>query len=292
MPESPAVSWTTLSAERCLFVASVDVEEHFHAAALALAAPRTSWPSQPSRVVANTRRTLDIFSNAEAKGTFFVLGSIAERHPSLVREIRDAGHEIASHGYAHHRVGELGRDGFRDDVISSKKALENAAGIEVVGYRAPNFSIDASAWWAYDALAEAGYRYSSSVYPIRHDHYGMPNAPRVPFVAGCGIVEFPITTFRMFGKHIPAGGGGYFRLTPYWWSDWTIQNAERQLPMVINYFHPWEIDPHQPRHKLRMVDAVRHYVNLTTMEGKLRRLLASRPWRPFDEVYRQLSRAA
>ena len=288
MRDSPQVKWRTLEASGadgdCAFVASVDVEEHFHAAALAPAVPRDLWPSQPSRVVANTQRTLDVFAQSSAKGTFFVLGSVAQRYPSLVREIAEAGHEIASHGHDHHRVGELGPAAYRADIERSKSALEQAAGVAVRGYRAPNFSIDARTWWAYVALAEAGYSYSSSVYPIRHDHYGMPGAPRAPFLTDSGVVEFPVTTFRTLGQHIPAGGGGYFRLAPYWWSEWVIAEARRQLPLVINYFHPWELDPQQPRHNLPSFARFRHYVNLSRMEGKLRRLLGSRSWRRFDQT--------
>jgi polysaccharide deacetylase family protein (PEP-CTERM system associated) len=266
---------------------SVDVEDYFHASALSAAAPRSRWDSLESRVVGNTSRILDLFAEAQTKATFFILGSVAERFPGLVRAIAAQGHEIASHGYAHYRVWEQTQDAFAADVVATKSLLEDVSGQPVIGYRAASFSIDRKTWWAYDALAKAGYRYSSSINPISHDHYGMRAAPRFPFTpAASGIVELPLTTVAIAERRFPASGGGYFRLLPYALSRMAMRRVNaRDCQPIHFFFHPWEIDPGQPRLAVGGRSKFRHYVNLATMENKLRRLCADFRWSRTDEVY-------
>jgi polysaccharide deacetylase family protein (PEP-CTERM system associated) len=276
----------SISAERTAVGAmSVDVEEAFHAAALSPVAPRAHWESMESRVVAATERVLDIFGAAGARATFFVLGCIALRHPRLVRMIADGGHEVASHGWAHYRIGEQTPESFRTDVARAKAALEDAAGAPVAGYRAANFSMSADTWWAYEVLAETGHRYSSSVNPVRHDHYGLPEAPRRPFGTGAGIVELPMTTIEGAGRRWPVSGGGWFRLLPYAVSRSGLRQAMRDGAQPIFYFHPWELDPGQPRLPAPPLARFRHYVNLNSMQGKLERLLADFRWSRIDRVH-------
>jgi polysaccharide deacetylase family protein (PEP-CTERM system associated) len=276
----------SISAERTAVGAmSVDVEEAFHAAALSPVAPRAAWESMESRVVAATERVLDIFGAAGACATFFVLGCIALRHPRLVRMIADEGHEVASHGWAHFRIGEQTPESFRADVARAKAALEDAAGAPVAGYRAANFSMSADTWWAYEVLAETGHRYSSSVNPVRHDHYGLPEAPRRPFGTGAGIVELPMTTIEGAGRRWPVSGGGWFRLLPYPVSRSGLRQAMRAGAQPIFYFHPWELDPGQPRLPAPPLARFRHYVNLNAMQGKLERLLADFRWSRIDRVH-------
>jgi polysaccharide deacetylase family protein (PEP-CTERM system associated) len=267
---------------------SVDVEEHYHAWALNTAIPRATWKDQPSRVVATTERVLQLFADTGAKATFFVLGSVAERHPGLIRAIVGEGHELGSHGLDHYRVSEQTPEAFLADVGRSKLLLEDAGGVAVQGYRAANFSIGKREWWAFEQLAAAGFTYSSSVHPIRHDHYGIPDAPRRPFrpIQGAPIIELPVATTELAGRRISCAGGGFFRLLPYGWSRWCLDRAgaEPKFPAIF-YFHPWEIDPEQPRARgLPLRSAVRHYVNLQRMEAKLRRLLQSARWNRIDRI--------
>jgi polysaccharide deacetylase family protein (PEP-CTERM system associated) len=267
---------------------SVDVEEHYHAWALSTAVPRPSWPEQPSRVVETTRRVLDLFAETGARATFFVLGSVARRHPDLVRAIVAAGHELGSHGLDHYRVSEQTPSQFFEDVRASRLILEDAGSVPVRGYRAANFSIGTAQWWAFERLAAAGYAYSSSVHPIRHDHYGIPEAPRRPFrpEVGSPLVEYPVATIELAGRRVTCAGGGFFRLLPYRWSQWCLDRLSREdgSPGIF-YFHPWEIDPGQPRARgLPLRSALRHYVNLGRMEGKLRRLLHAARWDRIDHV--------
>jgi polysaccharide deacetylase family protein (PEP-CTERM system associated) len=250
---------------------------------------RAKWDSFPSRVEDSTKRTLDLFAEAGVHATFFTLGCVAERHKGLVRAISDAGHEVASHGWAHYRVGEQTPAEFRADVTRTKKVLEDLSGQEVKGYRAASFSIDRKTWWAFDELAEAGYRYSSSIHPIVHDHYGVPDAPRFPFAPTKGnpLTEIPVGTLDLRGRRLSCAGGGFFRLLPYRWSSFAIgrvNGAERQP--VTFYFHPWEIDPGQPRiSPAPLRSRVRHYTNLSVMEAKLKRLLRQFRWDRVDAVY-------
>jgi len=269
--------------------ASVDVEEYFHASALASAAPRSSWPHRESRVVQSTNRVLRLFADTGSRGTFFILGSIAERYPSLVRSIAAEGHEIGSHGYAHHSVGQLTRQEFLEDVRKTKAILENVSGQHVIGYRAPNFSINRDTWWAFDQLKAAGYAYSSSVYPIYHDHYGVVGAPKDPFFPVEGFLEVPMTAMSLGPMSLPAGGGGYFRLLPYALSRAAIRRVNRkERRRAVNYFHPWELDPGQPRLDLPLRSRFRHYVNLGIMESKLHRLFNDFRWSRMDRVFGDL----
>jgi polysaccharide deacetylase family protein (PEP-CTERM system associated) len=229
---------------------------------------------------------MDLFDARGIHGTFFMLGWVAERYPQLVRDIVAAGHEVASHGCAHDRVGALTANAFREDVRRSKKLLEDTGGAVVRGYRAPSFSVNEKTFWALAILAEEGYKYSSSVYPVRHDHYGMPKAPRFPFQPLDGFVEFPVTTVRLFGRNLPCGGGGYFRLLPYGYSRWAMRqiNAKDGQPCMF-YIHPWELDPGQPR--ISGVSArsrFRHYTNLGRMAGKVRAVLRDFAWDRADRV--------
>jgi polysaccharide deacetylase family protein (PEP-CTERM system associated) len=267
---------------------TIDVEDYFQVSALAPYIAREDWPRRECRVERNVERILELLARHDATATFFTLGWIAERHPRVVHAIVAQGHELASHGYAHRRVGELGPAGFRDDVVTAKALLEDIGGVEVHGYRAPSFSIDGSTPWAFDVLAEAGYRYSSSVYPIRHDHYGMPEAPRFAWRTTSGVLEIPATTLRVGGQNLPSSGGGYFRLMPYAMSRWMIRRVNaHDGQSAVFYFHPWELDPAQPR--VPGIDAktrFRHYLNLSRMESRLDTLLSDFRWDRMDRVFR------
>ena len=268
---------------------SVDVEDYFQVSAFAPHIRREAWEAWPCRVERNVDVILDLLDEAGAKATFFTLGWIAERYPGVVRRIVEAGHELASHGYGHQRAGELEPAAFRDDVTRAKQLLEDIGGVAVKGYRAPSFSIDRRNWWAIDELARAGYVYSSSIYPVRHDHYGMPDAPRFAHYpqGTTGILELPPTTLPLFGRNWPAGGGGWFRLLPYGVSRWMLArvNAAEEAPCMF-YFHPWELDPDQPRLQgLSAKTRFRHYVNLTRMPTRLKRLLSDFAWDRVDRVF-------
>jgi polysaccharide deacetylase family protein (PEP-CTERM system associated) len=267
---------------------TVDVEEHFQVAAFERQISREAWDEHPSRVVHSTNRVLDVFADHGARGTFFVLGWVAERHPDIVHRIVREGHELASHGYDHTRVIYMDRAAFRNDVSDTRKMLEDIGGVTVRGYRAPSYSIGASNLWALDVLQEAGYVYSSSIYPIRHDLYGMPDAPRFAFrIRPDAILEFPVTTVEMGGRNFPAGGGGYFRLLPYGVYRWGLRRVnQRDRQPGIFYFHPWEVDPDQPRVKdAPLRSRFRHYLNLQNTEARLRRLLSDFDWGRMDEVF-------
>lgn len=267
---------------------TVDVEDYFQVSAFEHNVSKTDWDRYPPRVEQNTDRILEMFDCLDARATFFVLGWIVERFPQLARRIADAGHEIASHGHQHTRVTEQNAAQFSQDVRKTKSLLEDTVGVPVTGYRAASFSINSTNLWAFDALQEVGYSYSSSVYPIVHDLYGMPEAPRFPFRAKSdGILEIPITTILMFRRNFPCGGGGYFRLLPYSFSRWALGrvNKRDQQPAVF-YFHPWEIDPEQPRITgISLKTRFRHYLNLSSMETRLRRLLADFEWDRIDKIY-------
>lgn len=266
---------------------TVDVEDYFQVSAFASHIPRSEWDSRPCRVERNIDAILEQFDRHGAKATFFTLSWIAERYPQVVRRIVAGGHEIASHGHAHLRASEQTREHFLHDIRHAKEVLEQQAGVPVLGYRAPSFSIGKGNLWAFDCILEAGYRYSSSVYPIRHDHYGMPDSPRFPYFTREGLLEVPVTTTRVFNSNLPAGGGGYFRLMPYAVSRWMIQRVNRQDGQsAIFYFHPWEVDPGQPR--IEGVGAktkFRHYLNLSRMQHRLDRLLTDFAWDRVDKVF-------
>jgi polysaccharide deacetylase family protein (PEP-CTERM system associated) len=268
---------------------SIDVEDYFQVSALAPHFPRRIWELQPCRVERNVDRMLAMLDDSQALATFFTLGWVAERYPGLVNRIVAGGHELASHGYGHQRVSDLSHDEFLHDVTHAKKILEDLSGQPVIGYRAPSFSIGANNLWALDTLAEAGYEYSSSIYPIRHDHYGMPNAPRFAFRPSNSnsLLELPATTIRLFNRNLPAAGGGYFRLLPYQLSRWSINRVNQAdgQPCIF-YCHPWEIDPEQPRPSgMTLKTRFRHYVNLARTESRLRTLLKDFSWGRVDHIF-------
>ncbi|HTK92385.1 MAG TPA: XrtA system polysaccharide deacetylase [Verrucomicrobiae bacterium] len=265
-----------------------DVEEYFHAEAFAGVLGPEEWPTLESRVTRSTERLLDILDRERVRATFFVLGWVAERHPGLVREIASLGHEIACHGYGHRMIQHLSRPDFERDVTRAKRALEDAIGRPVLGYRAPTFSIMRATLWSLDVLVEAGFRYDSSIFPVVHDRYGIPDAPRFPHrlkaPSGAEITEFPMSTVTLLGRRLPVAGGGYFRLFPYRVTRRAIAriNGERQPAMV--YLHPWEIDPDQPRIPVGPLTRFRHLVNVGKTESRLRRLLAELSFAPAAEV--------
>ncbi len=267
---------------------SVDVEDWFQVGAFESVITRDSWPSLECRVERNTDAVLQLFDDADVKATFFTLGWVAERYPHLMRRIVKAGHEIASHGYGHDRVFNFTASEFAADLERSRKLIEDNSGAMVTGYRAPSFSIDQRTPWAHEILAEQGYTYSSSVAPIKHDHYGWATAPRFAFrpVAGSDFLEIPVTTAMFGSKRLAAGGGGFFRLLPYAFSRWAIRqvNQDDLRPAVI-YFHPWEIDPEQPRvANAPLKSKLRHYSRLDAMAGKLRRLAGEFQWERLDQI--------
>lgn len=266
---------------------TVDVEDYFQVSALAPHFDRGLWDRTPCRVERNVDLILEALDESGARATFFTLGWIAERYPQMVRRIAAGGHETASHGYAHHRVTEFDHRAFSEDLTRSKKILEDVSGQRIVGYRAPSFSIGRSNLWAFDALLESGFRYSSSVYPVRHDHYGMPEAPRFPFESRPGLLEVPITTSRIGSVNVPAGGGGYFRFLPYAASRWLIARVNKQEQRAaVFYVHPWELDPDQPRVRgTNLKTRFRHYVNLHRTESRLRNLLRDFKWDRMDRVF-------
>lgn len=267
---------------------TVDVEDYFQVQALSSVIARADWDGIACRVEDNVARILDRFAAAGVRGTFFTLGWIAERHPAMVRRIVAAGHELASHGYDHIRVDRLDPASFAADIAHTKTILEQIGGVAVRGYRAPTFSINQRNPWAFAVLAEQGYRYSSSVYPIHHDLYGMPEAPRAPFRPGDGALwEIPMTTIRLLGRNLPCAGGGYFRLLPYRLFRLGLARLNRSEGRAgIFYFHPWEIDAAQPRVAgLSRRARFRHYVNLAATAGRLERLLGDFTWDRMDRVF-------
>ena len=266
---------------------TIDVEDYFQVSAFAEHVRRSEWNSIECRIERNVERILALLADANAQATFFTLGWIAERYPLLIGRIGEAGHELASHGFNHRRASAQTRDEFLADIRLAKEILEDITGRHVRGYRAPSFSVGASNPWAFDAIAEAGYRYSSSIYPIRHDHYGMPDAPRFAHEVRPGLLEIPVSTLRMLCVNWPAGGGGYFRLLPYALSRWSIQriHAYDGQPAMF-YFHPWELDPDQPRIPgLGARTRFRHYVNLRRTAPRLTRLLRDFHWSRVDRVF-------
>lgn len=268
---------------------TIDVEDYFQVSAFSNHIPRAAWDSLPCRIERNMDTILALLHQHGVQATFFTLGWIAERYPELIRRITENGHELASHGYHHYRASEQSRHEFYEDVHSSKMLLEDISGQCVKGYRAPSFSIGANNLWAFDTLQEAGYQYSSSIYPIRHDHYGMPDAPRFKFHprGEDGILEIPVTTATLLGRNLPAAGGGYFRLIPYALSHWLIHRINtHDNESCIFYFHPWEIDPQQPQQTgIGLKTRFRHYVNLSRMENKIQSLLTDFAWDRMDNLF-------
>jgi polysaccharide deacetylase family protein (PEP-CTERM system associated) len=273
---------------------TIDVEDYFQVSAFAPFIARSDWDHRECRIERNVGRLLEMLSQHDTKATFFTLGWIAERYPALIRRIVREGHELASHGYGHERVTDLTPAAFADDIGRAKSILEDLSGEAVTGYRAPSFSIGTANLWAFDALARAGYRYSSSIYPIRHDHYGMPDSPRFAYQAQPGLLEVPITTLRVLERNLPSSGGGYFRLLPYSISRWMLRRVntvDRQS--AVFYCHPWEFDVAQPR--IAGIDRktrFRHYVNIDRMEGRLQNLLADFKWGRMDQIFLNRGAAA
>ena len=286
---APAARPRPAPGERIRNAMTCDVEDYFQVSAFAPYIDRASWPTRECRVEANMERILALFEKNGVRATFFTLGWIAERYPAMVRRIVEQGHELASHGYGHLRASDQSRAEFDNDIRSSKALLEDIGGQAVVGYRAPSFSIGHANLWALDALHEAGYKYSSSIYPVLHDHYGMPDAPRFAFYPNGpdGLLEVPITTVKMGGRNLPAGGGGYFRLLPYALSRWMMEKVNREdQESALFYFHPWEIDPQQPRPEgLGAKARFRHYVNIDRMERRLEQLARDFKWDRMDRIF-------
>lgn len=266
---------------------TIDVEDYFQVSAFAPHIDRADWDARECRVERNVDRILAILDQHRTQATFFTLGWIAERYPALVRAIVAQGHELASHGYGHQRVSDLTPAAFSADIERTKALLEDLSGQAVLGYRAPSFSIGEKNLWAFDCLARAGYRYSSSIYPIRHDHYGMPDAPRFAHAVRPGLMEVPITTLRLAGRNFPSSGGGYFRLLPYALSRWMLRRVnEGDGQSAIFYFHPWEIDVDQPRIAgIGAKTRFRHYVNIERMERRLQQLLSDFDWGRMDRIF-------
>jgi polysaccharide deacetylase family protein (PEP-CTERM system associated) len=275
--------------ERIRNAMTCDVEDYFQVSAFAPYIDRASWPTRECRVEANMDRILALYDRHGVRATFFTLGWIAERYPNVVKRIVAGGHELASHGYGHLRASDQSQSEFANDIRSSKALLEDIGGVAVVGYRAPSFSIGRANLWALDELLAAGYRYSSSIYPIAHDHYGMPEAPRFAFYPNGtdGLLEIPITTVNLMGRNLPAGGGGYFRLLPYALSRWMMNkvNQDDRQPALF-YFHPWELDPGQPRPEgLGAKARFRHYINIDRMESRIEALARDFAWDRMDRIF-------
>lgn len=268
---------------------TVDVEDYFQVAALAPAIERASWPQRESRVERNTGVLLDLLAERGIHGTFFVLGWIAERHPDLIRRIAAAGHEIACHGFSHQLVYDQTPEEFREETARSKSTLEDLSGTAVIGYRAASFSITRRSLWALDVLIDLGFEYDSSIFPIRHDRYGIPGADprpsRLTAPSGRTLAEFPLSAASYLGVRVPVSGGGYFRLLPYLVTRAGLRqiNGTGERPFAF-YLHPWEIDPHQPRVRVGWLSRFRHYTNLDRCESRLRRLLAEFRFASMREV--------
>jgi polysaccharide deacetylase family protein (PEP-CTERM system associated) len=266
---------------------TIDVEDYFQVSAFSEKIKRNDWDSIECRVEKNIDYILGMLDSRKIKATFFTLGWIAERYPEMIKKIISEGHELASHGYEHQRVTELSRESFYQDVSRAKGLLEDVGGEKIHGYRAPSFSINESNLWAMEILLKTGHRYSSSIYPVKHDHYGSPEAPRFPYKVHSELLEIPPTTIRFFNHNIPASGGGYFRLLPYSISKWMLSQVNnKEGKSAVFYFHPWEIDKNQPEVKgLSIKDSFRHYVNIKKMEKKLKCLFFDFNWNRMDKVF-------
>jgi polysaccharide deacetylase family protein (PEP-CTERM system associated) len=267
---------------------TVDVEDYFQVQAFAHCIDRSSWDAIPCRIEANMERILDQFARAGVRATFFTLGWVADRHPKVVQEIVAAGHELASHGYGHELVHSLTPEAFREDLRRAKGVLEDRGGVPVTGYRAPTFSIGPRNPWAFDMIEETGHRYSSSIYPVKHDLYGVPDAPRFPYRPSAGsLLEIPMTTVQLAGRNMPIAGGGYFRLVPYTLFRFALRRFHRQERAAgVFYFHPWEIDAAQPRiRQAGRMSRFRHYVNIRAVPRRLDRLLQDFRWGRMDQVF-------
>ena len=273
---------------------TVDVEDYFHVSAFADSVRIERWDSFESRVVRNTHRLLELFEAHDVKATFFVLGWVAEREPSLIKDIAGRGHEVACHGYSHQLIYNQTPETFRNETTRAKSILENIIQQPILGYRAASYSITDKSKWALDILAELGFVYDSSIFPVHHDRYGIPGAARRPHRLstenGRSLIEFPLSTVKMPGLTLPMAGGGYFRLYPYWLSKWGLSwiNRNEDTPFIF-YLHPWEIDPQQPKMKGRLLSRFRHYNNLDECEGRLTRLLKDFQFGSVERVLSDLS---
>jgi polysaccharide deacetylase family protein (PEP-CTERM system associated) len=267
-------------------VVSVDVEDYFHAETFSAVVDRARWDGYASRVEANTRRLLELLSRLNVHGTFFVLGWVAERFPTLVQDIAAGGHELACHSYWHRLIYKLEPAEFREDTRRAKDVIEQIAGQAVYGYRAPTYSVIDRSVWALEVLAELGFKYDSSIYPIRHDRYGMPGAPRVPFrfqTPSGPMTEFPITTFRLAGHNMPVGGGGYLRLLPQLYTQMGLKRVQKEGVPIVIYIHPWEVDPEQPTLPVSLSSRLRHYTNLSRTLDRFQRVLQEGTYTSFRE---------
>jgi polysaccharide deacetylase family protein (PEP-CTERM system associated) len=278
-------------------VLSVDVEDYYMVEAFAKSVRRDEWGKWPSRVVESTLRTLDLFDRHKVKATFFFVGWVAERFPELVREVHLRGHELACHSYWHRTVYSLTPGQFRTDTRAAVRAIEDAAGVKVYGYRAPSWSITKNCMWALDILSEEGFTYDSSIYPIRHDLYGVPGAQRFPYTRscanGCALKEFPPATLRILGQNLPAAGGGYLRIFPLAYTHWTFRKFEETYRQsVVVYLHPWELDPEQPRIRDTLKSRLRHYTNIRGMKGRLDSILSRYQFGTFNEAIKASDSAA
>jgi polysaccharide deacetylase family protein (PEP-CTERM system associated) len=267
---------------------TIDVEDYFHVSAFEGYVRRSTWDSLESRVVPNTDRLLELLARANVQATFFVLGWVAERYPALITRIAEAGHEIGSHGFGHRLIYNQSPTEFREDLLRSRAVISDAARVAIDGYRAPSFSITPRSLWALDIIRDVGFTYDASIFPIRHDRYGLPSAPRhfhaLNQKAGT-LWECPASTVRVAGTNLPVAGGGYFRLLPYAWTKWGIARLNRhERRAAIFYLHPWEIDPDQPRIPTSLLSRVRHYTNLRKTEERLLRLLREFRFAPLRQV--------
>ena len=280
--------WHSQASERFPNALTCDVEDYFQVSAFEHLVSKESWSSRQCRIERNVDRILAIYDEQAVKGTFFTLSWVAENYPDVVKRISEAGHEIASHGIRHERIFSMSEAQFREEVSKSKRILEDVSGQTVTGFRAASWSFDARTPWAHRVLAECGYRYSSSIYPIAHDHYGVPDAPATPFFVGeTGILEIPATVVNAWGRNWPAAGGGYFRLYPYSLSRYLFDRARSGTGMPsVFYYHPWELDAEQPRMSgIPMKTRVRHYLNLAKFEARLVRMLKDFDWDRMDNIY-------
>jgi len=268
---------------------TVDVEDYFQVSALADKFPRQSWDEQQLRVEIGTYKLLELFEKHQVKATFFTLGWVAKRCPSLIKDIVAGGHELACHGYGHQRVSDLTPELFHQDLYRAKSLLEELGGEAVIGYRAPSFSINEKNKWAFDVMREVGISYSSSTYPIKHDHYGVPHWPRFPYQVINGLVEIPLTTLPIAGRSFPIAGGGYFRLAPYQLSQWALKRFMKQEKQpAVFYIHPWELDSGQPVvQDIGLKTRFRHYLNLHKVETRMDCLLTDFSWSTIKDVYAQ-----
>lgn len=292
LPIESASTSSALRADAISNAFTIDVEDYYHVSALAPAIPRDTWADRESRVAASTERLLAMLDEHRVKGTFFVLGWVADHVPSLVKRIAALGHEVACHGYSHQLIYRQTPAVFAEETRRAKTLLEDLTGLPVLGYRAASFSITPRSRWALDTLVELGFAYDSSIFPVRHDRYGMPGAAREPGLvqapSGASIVEFPMSTAKFGAFHVPVSGGGYFRLLPYWLTSRGLRdiNEREGMPFTF-YLHPWEIDVEQPRVSVNWVSRFRHYTNLDKCEARLRRLLADFRFTTMSKVLRR-----